>query len=149
ESLALAAALCNDSRLKRAQVIKRLGLVCYWVEEYTQAVKHLRQALAVEPGDLSLRRNLGMALLRSKQFEAAQDEFAWVLKSAPAHIDSLLGAAEVCIDLADDGDVDQYRVAEGYLTLALQHGRNRQSGSTRLRSAEVGNIYYLRGYART
>jgi hypothetical protein len=72
-----------------------------------------------------------------------------VLKSAPAHIDALLGAAEVCIELADDGDLDQYGVAERYLTLAIEHGRNQQSGSKRLRLAEVGNIYYLRGYART
>jgi tetratricopeptide (TPR) repeat protein len=148
-SLALAASSCGESRLKRAEIVNRLGLVCYWAGEHIEAVKHFRQTLMVRPGDLTLRRNLGMALLRSKQFEAAQDEFARVLRSAPAHIDALLGAAEVCIELADDGDLDQYRVAERYLTLALQHGRNRESGSKRLRSAEVGNIYYLRGYART
>ena len=149
QSLALAASFCGESRLKRADIDNRLGLVCHWSEEHTEAVKHLRQALMVNPGDLTLRKNLGMALLRLKQFKAAQDEFARVLKNAPAHVDALLGAAEVCIELADDGDSDQYRVAEQYLTRALQHGRNRESGSKRLRSADLGNIYYLRGYART
>jgi tetratricopeptide (TPR) repeat protein len=149
ESLALAASFCDGSRLKRAEIVNRLGLVCYLAEEHSEAVKHFRQALMVRPGDLTLRRSFGMALQRSKQFEAAQDEFARVLKSAPAHVDALLGAAEVCIELADDGDPDQYRAAERHLTLALQHGRNRQSGSKRLRPADVGNIYYLRGYVRT
>ena len=125
QSLALAASVCGESRLKRADIDNRLGLVCHWSEEHT--VKHLRQALIVNPGDLTLRKNLGMALLRLKQFKAAQDEFARVLKSAPTHIDALLGAAEVCIELADDGDSDQYRVAELHLTRALQHGRNRES----------------------
>ena len=127
QSLALAASVCGESRLKRADIDNRLGLVCHWSEEHTEAVKHLRQALIVNPGDLTLRKNLGMALLRLKQFKAAQDEFARVLKSAPTHIDALLGAAEVCIELADDGDSDQYRVAELHLTRALQHGRNRES----------------------
>ena len=149
QSLALAASVCGEFRLKRADIDNRLGLVCHWSEEHTEAVKHLRQALMVNPGDLTLRKNLGMALLRLKQFKAAQDEFARVLKNAPAHVDALLGAAEVCIELADDGDSDQYRVAEQYLTRALQHGRNWESGSKRLRSADLGNIYYLRGYART
>jgi tetratricopeptide (TPR) repeat protein len=149
ESLELAASFCGGSRLKRTEIVNRSGLVCYWAEEYGEAVKYFRQALMVRPGDLTLRRNLGMALLRSKQFEAAQDEFARVLKSAPAHVDALLGAAEVCIELADDGDLDQYRAAERHLALALQHGRNGEPGSKRLRSAEIGNIYYLRGYART
>jgi tetratricopeptide (TPR) repeat protein len=149
ETLALAASCCDGSRLKRAKVTNRQGLVCHWIGEHKEAAAHFRQALATTPGDIDLRRNLGMALLRSKQFEAAQDEFARVFKVAPAHVDSLLGAAEVCIELADDGDVDQYRMAERYLTLALQHGRNRETGSKRLRAAEMGNVYYLRGYART
>jgi tetratricopeptide (TPR) repeat protein len=149
ETLALAASRCDGSRLKRAKVINRQGLVCHWIGEHAEAAAHFRQALATTPGDIDLRRNLGMALLRSKQFEAAQDEFARVFKIAPAHVDSLLGAAEICIELADDGDVDQYRMAERYLTLALQHGRNRETGSKRLRASEMGNVYYLRGYART
>jgi tetratricopeptide (TPR) repeat protein len=149
QSLALAESFCGESRLKRAEIANRLGLVCHGADEHTEAVKHLRQALMVKPGDLTLRKDLGMALLRSKQFKAAQDEFARVLKSAPMHVDALLGAAEVCLELADDGDLDQYRVAERHLSGALDHGRNRQSGSKRLRLAEVGNIYYLRGYART
>ena len=149
DSLDLAAAFCAGSRLKRSRVDTRLGLVCYGSEEYLDAIKHCRRALQVNPGDLTLRSNLGKALLRSKQFSAAHDEFAQVLESASGNIDALLGAAEVCISLADDGDRDQYRMAELHLTHAIQHGRNRESGSRRLRSSEVANIYYLRGYAQT
>jgi tetratricopeptide (TPR) repeat protein len=148
-SLTLAAELCGDSRLKSAEISTRRGLVCYSSEEYAEAITHFRKALQVNPGDLTLRVNLGMALFRSKQFSAADDEFTRVLKSAPGHIDALLGAAEVCIELADDGDADRYDAAEQHLTSALQHGRNKESGSRRLRKAEIADIYYLRGYART
>jgi len=148
ESLALAASMCNGSSLKHAEVTVRTGLVCFQAEEYAEAVKNFRQALLVKAGDLTLRCYLGEALLRSKQFESALEEFSRVLKSAPGHIDGRLGAAQVCIELADDGDLDQYKLAEQHLTTALDHGRNRQSGSKRLRSREIANIYYLRGYVR-
>ena len=149
DSLELAEAFCRGSRLKRAEVATRRGLACYGSQEHANAIKHFHQALEVNPGDLTLRTSLGKALLRSKQFSAARDEFAQVLKSAPGHIDALLGAAEVCIELADDGDRDHYRIAEHHLTGALHHGRNRESGSKRLRAGEIADIYYLRGYAQT
>jgi tetratricopeptide (TPR) repeat protein len=143
-----AAAFAVGSRLKGARVATRRGLVSYGFEEYGDAIKHYRWALRVDPGDLTLRSDLGKALLRSKQLSAAREEFARVLRSAPGHIDAILGAAEVCIDMADDGDRDQYRLAEQHLTNAIQHGRNSESGSKRLRPNEVANIYYLRGYAQ-
>ena len=139
----------RGSRLKRAEVATRRGLACYGSEEHANAIKHFHQALEVNPGDLTLRTSLGKALLRSKQFSAARDQFAQVLKSAPGHIDALLGAAEVCIELADDGDRDHYRIAEHHLTGALHHGRNRKSGSKRLRAGEIADIYYCRGLAQT
>ena len=112
-------------------------------------MKNFRQALLVKPEDLTLRSNLGNALLKSKQFEAAQDEFARVLKLAPGNIEALLGAAQVCTELADDGDPDRYQIAEKHFTDALSHGRYKESGSKRLRPSEIAKIYYMRGYART
>ncbi len=149
EQLDLAASVCGGSRLKLAEMTGRRGLVCFRSEEHAEAAKNFRQALRVKPGDLTLRSNLGNALLKSKQFEAAQDEFAYVLKLAEGNIDALLGAAQVSIELADDGDPDQYRIAEQYLTAALSHGREKESGSKRLQQSEIANIYYMRGYART
>src|SRR4029077_17828185 len=65
------------------------------------------------------------------------------------NIDALLGAAQVSIELADDGDPDQYQVAEIHLDSALKHGGNQESGSKYLGKMENANIYYMRGYART
>jgi hypothetical protein len=72
-----------------------------------------------------------------------------VLKLAPGNIEALLGAAQVCIELADDGDPDRYQIAEKHFTDALSHGRYKESGSKRLRPSEIAKIYYMRGYART
>lgn len=144
-----AESVCDKSTLKRAEVAARRGLVCFRAEEHVEAVKHFREALLAKPGDLTLRSNLGNALLKSKQFEAAQDEFARVLKLAPGNIEALLGEAQVSIELADDGDPDQYQIAEHYLTKALSYGRNKEWGSRRLEISEIAKIYYMRGYART
>jgi hypothetical protein len=84
-----------------------------------------------------------------KQFETARDKFARVLKFAPRNIDALCGAAQVHIELADDGDPDQYETAVQCLTYALEYGRNEESGSKRLSKSDLAKIYYTRGYART
>jgi tetratricopeptide (TPR) repeat protein len=149
EQLDLAESVCGGSRLKRARVTALRGLICYHMGQYAEAVKNLRQALLVRPDLLSLRSNLGNALLRLRQFETAKHEFSRVLKDAPGNIDALCGAAQVHIELADDGDPDQYEIAVQYLTEALAHGRDQETGSRRLQPSELANIYYARGYART
>src|SRR5262249_49665936 len=108
EQLDLADSVCGGSRLKRAKVTERRGLVCYHLGQHAEAVEKFRQALLVRPDSLDLRSNLGTALLRLKQFETAQDEFDRVLKDAPGNIEALCGAAQVHIELAADGDPDQY-----------------------------------------
>jgi tetratricopeptide (TPR) repeat protein len=149
EQLDLAESLCGGSTLKRGRVTERRGLFCYHMGQHAEAVEMLRQALLVRPDSLDLRSNLGNALLRVKQFETAQNEFTRVLKDAPGNIDALCGAAQVHIELAEDGDPDQYEIAVQYLTNALEHGRYKESGSKRLQNRDLANIYYARGYART
>jgi tetratricopeptide (TPR) repeat protein len=147
EQLDLADSLCGGSTLKRGRVTERRGLVCYHMGQHAEAVEKFRQALLVRPDSLDLRSNLGNA--RLKQFETAQNEFARVLKDGPGNIDALCGAAQVHIELAEDGDPDQYEIAVQYLTDALEHGRYKESGSKRLQNRDLANIYYARGYART
>jgi tetratricopeptide (TPR) repeat protein len=106
EQLDYADSFCGGSRLKRAKVTERRGLICYRLEEHAEAEKHFRQALLVKPGNLTLQCNLGNALLQLKKFKDAKDEFARVLKLAPENIDALLGAAQVSIELAGDSDPD-------------------------------------------
>jgi tetratricopeptide (TPR) repeat protein len=84
EQLDHADSVCGGSALKRAKVTVRRGLICYRSEEeHAEAVKSFRQALLVKPGNLTLRSNLGNALLPLKKFKDAKDEFARVLKLAP------------------------------------------------------------------
>src|SRR5262249_20421024 len=149
EQLDLADSVCGGSRLKRAKVTERRGLVCYHMGQHAEAVEKFRQALLVRPDSLDLRSNLGTALLRLKQFETAQDEFDRVLKDAPGNIEALCGAAQVHIELAADGDPDQYEIAVHHLTAALEHGSYKESGSQRLQNRDLASIYYARGYAQT
>jgi tetratricopeptide (TPR) repeat protein len=149
EQLDLAELICGGSRLKRAQVTERRGLVCYRVEDHAEAVKYLKRALLAKPENWTLRCYLGNALLRLKQFETARDQFARVLTFAPRNIDALRGAAQVAIELAEDGDPDQYETAARYLTDALTYGENKESGSKHLSKSELADIYYARGYVRT
>jgi tetratricopeptide (TPR) repeat protein len=138
----------SGSSLKRAEITERMGLICFETGDHAQAIRNFRDALLVRGEDLTLRANLGNALVRAEKFENAQDEFSRVLKAAPGHLTARLGAAQVCIELADDGDRDQYDLAERHLTAALEHGRNRESGSERLHANDIANIYYQRGYVR-
>ena len=68
-------------------------------------------------------------------------------KVARTNIYALLGAAQVSIELADDGDPDQYGVAAQYLTETLSHGKYKESGSKRLSNSDISTIHYMRGYA--
>ena len=147
-NLERAAKVCGKSRLRRGQVSGRLGLIRFRTQRYAEAIENFREALLARPDDMTLRTSLGRALLQSKQFDAAEVEFARVLKSARGNIDARLGLAQLCIDLADDGDPDRYVSAEEHLETALELGRNGEGGSVRLDGSELANVYYLRGYTR-
>jgi tetratricopeptide (TPR) repeat protein len=144
-----AAQLCNDSRLRRAEVDRRQGLLELRAERYTDAVESFRKAISVRTGDLELRSNLGKALLRAKRFADAREEYGRVLKCAPGTIDALIGLARVCIELADEGETEYYQQAEQRLSEALRHGRDASTGSTRLQGTSLEDALYQRGFART
>jgi len=144
-----AAQLCNDSRLKRAEVDRRQGLLELCAERYTDAVESFRKAICVRTGDLELRSNLGKALSHAKRFADAREEYGRVLRCAPGTIDALIGLARVCIELADEGETEYYQQAEQRLSEALRHGRDASTGSTRLQGTSLEDAHYLRGFART
>src|SRR5262249_48841660 len=62
EQLDLAELVCGGSRLKRAQLTGRRGLVCYRMEDHAEAVKYFQHALLAIPENLTLRCYLGNAL---------------------------------------------------------------------------------------
>jgi tetratricopeptide (TPR) repeat protein len=146
ETLNQAEPECGEMRLRRAQVLVRRGILFLATDEPGKAVRTFRQAL-VYRDDLGSMTYLGQALLNSKQHQAALQTFQRVLDRAPLHIEALIGSARARIELADDGDVDQYQNAEALLTKSLEFGR--QGGSTRLRDVDVADVYYMRGYTKT
>jgi len=124
-------------------------LLDFRAERYAEAVESLRKAVNARPGDLERRVNLGKALLRAKRLTQAREEFATALKGAPGQIDALLGAAQVCIELAEEGETEQYLEAERHLSQVLRHSRDGETGSARVAGRRLDNVHYLRGYART
>src|SRR5262245_4596939 len=70
-------------------------------EEYRRAgqledaVAVCRGGLAIHPGYVSARVTLGRALLDLRQLDAAQEELARVLKSAPENLAAIRGLAEI------------------------------------------------------
>src|SRR5262249_47677244 len=125
-----------------------LGWSIFETDRYEDAIQNFRRAFASKSHDLSLRANLGRALLSAKRLDAAEAEFDRVLRSAEGNIEARLGAAQVCVELGDDGDLDRYKRAEEHLTKAIEFGRNKECGSKRLRGSELAEVYYLRGYVR-
>ena len=144
-----AEAQCGEIAARRAEVASRCGLVHVRTERYDDAIENFRRALAVRSHDLMLRGNLGRALLGAKRLDAAEAEFDRVLKSAEGNIEARLGAAQVCVELGDDGDLERYKRAEEHLTKAIEFGRNKECGSKRLYGSQLAEVYYLRGYVRT
>src|SRR3954469_203899 len=73
---------------QRAEEHRRAG-------RFEEAVEVCRAGLAIHPTYLSARVTLGRALLDLQQFDAAQQELEWVLKSAPENLAAIRGLAEI------------------------------------------------------
>ncbi len=63
--------------------------------EYDEAVRVCRTGLANHPSYLSARVTLGRALIELEQFDEAQTELDYVLRSAPENLAAIRGLAEI------------------------------------------------------
>ena len=70
---------------KAAFLHNNLGFSCLLAGKYSQAEKHLRQALKLNGHFQRARMNLGLALAKQDQFDAALGEFKKVLPEAQAY----------------------------------------------------------------
>ena len=134
--------------LRRAEIAVLHGVICLGNEDYEAAARYFRQAQLIKGDDFDVQTRLGQALLGAKRHDDARRAFGRVLEVAPGHIDCLIGAAVARIELGDAGHPEHYERAEQSLNDALLHGRDRQSGSLKLRKVRTAAILYLRGYAR-
>jgi tetratricopeptide (TPR) repeat protein len=138
----------GDLSLRRAEIAVLHGVICLGNEDYEAAIRYFRQALFIKGDDIDVQTRLGQALLGAKRHDDARRAFARVLEVAPGHIDCLVGQAVARIELGDAGHPEHYERAEQSLNAALLNGRDRQSGSLKLRKVRTAAILYLRGYAR-
>jgi tetratricopeptide (TPR) repeat protein len=63
--------------------------------EYEEAVRVCRTGLATHPSYLSARVTLGRALIELEQYDEAQTELEYVLRSAPENLAAIRGLAEI------------------------------------------------------
>jgi tetratricopeptide (TPR) repeat protein len=89
---------------KDSNVHNMLGLIAYNEKKSSEAVRLWKQAINLNPSDMSARMNLGVIYLKNKMFQQAGAQFERVLKVAPAHQDAKLHLAIVD---ASRGNYDQ------------------------------------------
>jgi tetratricopeptide (TPR) repeat protein len=81
---------------------------------YDEAVRVCRAGLAKHPSYLSARVTLGRALIELEQFEEAQTELDYVLRSAPENLAAIRGLAEIHQRRGELGEaLKQYQTALG------------------------------------
>lgn len=104
---------------KDSNVLNMLGLIAYNEKKSSEAVRLWKQAVNLNPSDMSARMNLGVIYLKNKMFQQAGAQFERVLKVAPAHQDAKLHLAIVD---ASRGNYDQAITA--YKSILAQDSSN-------------------------
>jgi protein O-mannosyl-transferase len=109
-----------------------LGAVLTTLERYDDAVDHLKEALAIQPGNLDAHVDLGEALAKLKQYEAARQQYEAALKIDPNCVEAHYNLAIAWVHLGNlDEAIREYEAtlkinpdcaeAHGSLAGALQY----------------------------
>ena len=78
---------------KESSVLNMLGLVAFNRQDNGEAMRMWKQALNLNPGDISVRMNMGVLYLKNRLLAQASTQFERVLKVAPNHQDARLHLA--------------------------------------------------------
>ena len=78
---------------KDSSVLNMLGLVAFNRQDNGEAMRMWKQALNLNPGDISVRMNMGVLYLKNRLLAQASTQFERVLKIAPNHQDARLHLA--------------------------------------------------------
>lgn len=78
--------MSKAQRIEKAQATQRLGEEQYRSADYTNALKHLLEALADMPDDHTLHNSLGLAYLAKQRPDLAQQHFEKALIIKPDYI---------------------------------------------------------------
>lgn len=78
---------------KDSDVSNMLGIIALARGDNTEAVRLWKQALSINPGDISARMNMGVMYIKNRLFAQASTQFERILKVAPNHQDARLHLA--------------------------------------------------------
>ena len=124
-----------------------LGVLYSCTEDLSKAVDHLEAAATMDPDDARVRSNLGRAYCKSGLVDKAEVEFRKALDRAPAHVEALLGLADVYLSMGDAGHSEMYEDAIAQLEEAMRWSAS-ERGSKKLSDPERAAVEYSLGYAR-
>ena len=85
-----------------------MGVAYLQKEDYNSAIKYLKVARGIEPGNSALSMNLAKAYSSSSQYAEAKSVYEDVIKKEPKNWDAYLELAKVCIQLGNFQDAKVY-----------------------------------------
>ena len=89
---------------KDSDVFNMLGIIALNRGENDDAMRLWKQAISINPGDMSVRMNMGVMYVKNRLFSQAQTQFERVLKVAPNHQDARLHIAIIGIARGKNAD---------------------------------------------
>jgi tetratricopeptide (TPR) repeat protein len=139
---------CPEGRAEeRAAALCGLGVLSTRAKDHARAAGYFERALRVSPANLKIMSNLAESYFKLQQTERAEEKYREVLRISSDHVESNIGLGEIFSASAEGGETDDYEVAKGYFTRAIELGRSRH-GSKVLKAQELAAVYYSRGYTR-
>lgn len=126
----------------QADALHMLGLVCYQLNAFNEAVTHIANALKLQPKNLDYLNNYGLALLANNETEAALKSFQQALLLQPKDLDVQLNLGNTLLELA------RFEEAAGYYRrlLRLQPKRDDVRAALCHCLAKVGNSAHAQGH---
>lgn len=104
----------DQDEAKDADVLNMRALIALTHKDSARAMALFQKALKLDPGNVSVRMNLGVSYLRYRQLGSAAVQFERVLKLVPDHADALLHLAVVKSSRGDHAAAE--KIYEGILS---------------------------------
>lgn len=86
--------VCVDEAL-RSRFLATMGYAQYWSREERAAKRLFRDAIAVDATNMAARLGLAKVLFTDKKFNAAANEYRYVLRCEPQHEGALKGLQKI------------------------------------------------------
>lgn len=126
-----------------------LGVLYARKEEFQKAIDYFREALRIEPQDLTVRSNLAETYLNAKLPDKAEAEYQKILNITSNHIESEIGLGQVYLAMAEAGNVEMFEEAISHFERAIELGKNEPcSVSSRMKPKKWAALYYSIAYTR-